>query len=187
MTSGRLSANIMHFARMLRRAGLPVGPAEMLAAQQAITLIDLGSRAQVRTALRATMVHRHEHEDLFNHAFALFWRDPEAARAAAALQQLGGRTPPPERAPPGSRRLSEAMQQRREPQPMPPEEQHRIEATMRSPRRNARSASSPCRLMRAAPAAAAPIRRDRISTCARPSGKASARAGRFSTLPRPAK
>jgi uncharacterized protein with von Willebrand factor type A (vWA) domain len=130
MTSGRLSANIMHFARMLRRAGLPVGPAEMLAAQQAITLIDLGSRAQVRTALRATMVHRHEHEDLFNHAFALFWRDPEAARAAAALQQLGGRTPPPERAPPGSRRLSEAMQQRREPQPMPPEEQHRIEATM---------------------------------------------------------
>ncbi|HET9018217.1 MAG TPA: VWA domain-containing protein, partial [Acetobacteraceae bacterium] len=95
MTKGRLSANVMHFARLLRRAGLPVGPAEMLAAQQALTLVDLGRRAQVRTALRTTMVHRHEHEDLFNHAFALFWRDPEAAKAARAIEMLGGKQKPP--------------------------------------------------------------------------------------------
>ncbi|MDA8247562.1 MAG: VWA domain-containing protein [Rhodospirillales bacterium] len=128
--AGRLSANVMHFARLLRRAGLPVGPAEMLAAQQALTLVDLGRRGQVRTALRTTMIHRHEHADLFNHAFALFWRDPEAAKAAAALEMLGGRQKPPERAPPGSRRLSEAMQQQREQQPKPPEERQEIDAVL---------------------------------------------------------
>jgi uncharacterized protein with von Willebrand factor type A (vWA) domain len=126
----KLSANIMHFARLLRRAGLPVGPADMLAAQQAVALVDVGSRAQVRTALHTTMVRRHEHEDLFNQAFSLFWRDPEAARQAAAMALLeGGKEKPPERAPPG--RLAEAITQHRERQEREqrPEEQ-RIEAVM---------------------------------------------------------
>lgn len=128
--TGHLSANVMHFARLLRRTGLPVGPGEMLAAQQALTLIDLGRRAEVRTALRATMVQRHEHADLFDQAFALFWRDPEAARAARALEQMAGRQPPPERAPPGSRRLADAMQLPPEKPPPPEQERDRIEATM---------------------------------------------------------
>ena len=72
-----LAANVMHFARLLRRAGLPVGPAETIAAQQALDLIDLGRRAQARTALRAAMIHRHEHQEVFDQAFALFWRDPD--------------------------------------------------------------------------------------------------------------
>ena len=127
---GRLSVNVMHFARLLRRAGLPVGPAEMLATQQALTLVDIGRRAQVRTALRATMIHRHEHEEIFNHAFALFWRDPEAARAAKAIEMLGGKQKPPEKAPPGSRRLSEAMQQSREQAPRPPEQRQEVDAVM---------------------------------------------------------
>ena len=126
MTSARLSLNVMHFARLLRRAGLPVGPEAMLAAQQALTLVDIGRRAQVRTALRSTMIRRHEHEDLFNQAFSLFWRDPEAAKAAAALEMLGAKQPPPERAPPGSRRLAEAMQQPRQQQP--PGQQQEIDA-----------------------------------------------------------
>ena len=44
MSASTLAANVMHFARLLRRAGLPVGPAETLAAQQALTLIDLATR-----------------------------------------------------------------------------------------------------------------------------------------------
>ncbi|HTW28880.1 MAG TPA: VWA domain-containing protein [Acetobacteraceae bacterium] len=108
--AGRLAANVMQFARLLRRAGLPVGPAEALAAQQALTVIDLGDRAQVRTALRAVMVHRHEHREVFDHAFALFWRDPTAARQAAAMALMDGRkAPKPQAAPPGSRRVAEAM------------------------------------------------------------------------------
>ena len=125
-STGRLPANVMHFARLLRRAGLPVGPADMLSAQEAMALIDLGSRAQVRTALRTTLVHRHEHAELFDQAFAMFWRDPEAARQAAAMGLIdGGPEPPPERAPPGSRRLAEAMANpagRPKPPETPPEQ-----------------------------------------------------------------
>jgi len=116
--TGHLPANIMHFARLLRRAGLPVGPSDMLAAQAAVQRVDIGSRAQVRTALRTTMVHRHEHADLFEQAFLRFWRDPTAAATANAMDLLtGGKEPPPVPAPPGSRRLAEAMQPRREPPP----------------------------------------------------------------------
>jgi uncharacterized protein with von Willebrand factor type A (vWA) domain len=127
--TGLLPANLMHFARLLRRAGLPVGPSDMLAAQQALALVDISSRAQVRTALRATMIHRHEHADLFDQAFLMFWRDPEAAKSAAAMQLLDGRPQKPERAPPGGRRLAEAMQTPQEKRRPPEEERQEIEAT----------------------------------------------------------
>ena len=87
-TAPTLAANVMHFARLLRRAGLPVGPAETLAAQQALSLIELGSKAETRTALRAVMTHRHEHQEVFEQAFALFWRDPTAAEQATAMALL---------------------------------------------------------------------------------------------------
>jgi hypothetical protein len=115
---GKIAANILNFSRLLRRAGLPVGPADVLAALAAVERVDIGSRAQVRTALRTTLIHRHEHAELFEQAFRLFWRDPEAGRAAAALGLLdAGREKAPERAPPGSRRLAEAMARRPEAAP----------------------------------------------------------------------
>ena len=104
----RLGDNLVHFARLLRRLGLPVGPAETVAASQALGHVDLAARGEVKAALRASMVHRRDHHDLFDQAFALFWRDPDAARQAAALAMLDGRQPrePPR---PGARRLAEAM------------------------------------------------------------------------------
>ncbi len=108
--SGVLATNVMHFARLLRRAGLPVGPADVIAAAQALTLVRIDNRTQVRAALRATMVHRHEHANLFDHAFQLFWRNPEAA-CDAALQGLEVQTSRPA---PGSRRLAEAVAASRE-------------------------------------------------------------------------
>jgi uncharacterized protein with von Willebrand factor type A (vWA) domain len=128
---GRIAANVMHFARLLRRAGLPVGPSDMLAAQQALGLVAIGERQQVRTALRTTMVHRHEHAELFEQAFRMFWRDPEAARTALAMAMLEGMPEaPPERAPPGSRRLAEAMNKPRERQDRPEDARQEIEAVM---------------------------------------------------------
>lgn len=120
-----LAANIMHFARLLRRAGLPVGPAETLAAQQALSLVDLGNKAEVRTALCSVMTHRHEHREVFDQAFALFWRDPTAAEQAAAMALLEAQKEKKlERPPPASRRVAEAMQQKRnhraQPQDEPP-------------------------------------------------------------------
>jgi uncharacterized protein len=123
LTTPTLGANVMHFARLLRRAGLPVGPAETLAAQQALSLIELGDKAEVRTALRSVMIHRHEHQEVFDQAFALFWRDPTAAEQAAAMALLDAqKEKKPERPPPASRRVAEAMQQQREHRPAPKDE-----------------------------------------------------------------
>ena len=113
--SPTLAANVMHFARLLRRAGLPVGPAETLAGQQALSLVDLGNRAEASTALRTAMLHRHEHQDVFDQAFNLFWRDPTAAEQAVAMALLEAQKEKrQDRAPPGSRRVAEAMAKPRE-------------------------------------------------------------------------
>ena len=85
MPETTLSANVMHFAWLSRRAGLPVGPAEAIAAQNALTQIDVASKTEARTALRTAMIHRHEHQEVFDQAFALFWRDPSAAEQASLL------------------------------------------------------------------------------------------------------
>jgi uncharacterized protein len=117
-----LAANVLHFARLLRRAGLPVGPAETIAAQQALTRIDLASKLQARTALRTAMVHRHEHQEVFDQAFALFWRDPTAARQAAAMALLDAQKQKKQERPgAGSRRVAEAMAPPRPPT-TPPED-----------------------------------------------------------------
>ena len=118
MSATTLSSNVMHFARLLRRAGLPVGPAETIAAQNALTRIDLASRAETRTALRTTMIHRHEHQEVFDQAFALFWRDPSAAEQAAAMALLDAqKDKKPERPPPASRRVAEAFTNPNTPKP----------------------------------------------------------------------
>jgi uncharacterized protein with von Willebrand factor type A (vWA) domain len=130
MAEGLLSANIMHFARLLRRAGIPVGPAGMLAAQQAMTLVEIGSRAQVHAVLRAAMIRRHEHQELFDQAFAAFWRDPEAGRAAEALGLTEAQKGPPEKAPPGSRRLAEAFDKHADPNDRPPPPRREVDAVL---------------------------------------------------------
>ena len=128
---GALAANLLAFARLLRRTGLPVGPAEALAALEALTAVDIGDRRQVHAALRAVMVHRHEHFEIFDQAFLLFWRDPEAGRNAAAMALLeAGKVPP--RPPPASRRVAEALAPAQRP-PMPdrpPEERPPVEVAM---------------------------------------------------------
>ena len=129
--AGNLSANLINFSRLLRRAGLPVGPAEMLAAHEALTLIDIGDRAAVRTAMRTTMIHRHEQAEIFDQAFHLFWRDPRAAQQAIAMALLEAqKDKKQERAPPGSRRLAEAAATPRDPKPRVEEEPPLIEAIM---------------------------------------------------------
>ena len=130
-TPSTLAANVMHFARLLRRAGLPVGPAETLAAQQALSLVDLGNRTEARTALRSAMIHRHEHRDVFDQAFNLFWRDPTAAEQAVAMALLEAQKEKrPERPPPGSRRVAEAMARPRDTQPRAEDEPPVMDAVL---------------------------------------------------------
>ena len=116
-----LDTNVVNFARLLRRAGLPVGAAEAIKGAQALLHIDIGERRQARAALRGVMVHRHEHADLFDQAFDLFWRDPAAVQQAAALALLDGRPPQEQKPAPGQRRIAEAMAPPK-PRPAPAEE-----------------------------------------------------------------
>jgi len=126
-----LAANLLGFGRLLRRAGLPVGPAESFAALAALGEIEIGDRRQVYAALRATMVRRREHFEVFDQAFQLYWRDPEAARYAAAMEALDGLREPPEKTPPASGRRAEARAPPRQPPPpRPPEERPPVEMAL---------------------------------------------------------
>ena len=128
---GTLGANIMHFARLLRRAGLPVGPSETLAAQQAASLVDIGNRAETRTALRAAMIHRREHAEVFDQAFSLFWRDPAAAEQAAAMALMEAqKEKKQDKPPPAARRVAEAMAPKNPPPTKPKDEPPHIDAVM---------------------------------------------------------
>ena len=73
---GRLAENIVHFVRVLRKSGLPVGPARALAALEAIEAVGVDNRTDFRAALAAVLVSRHEHLPIFEQAFDLFWRNP---------------------------------------------------------------------------------------------------------------
>jgi hypothetical protein len=126
---GALLPNLLAFGRLLRRAGVPVGPSEILAGAAALEAVDLGDRAEARAALRATMIHRHEHFVLFDQAFAMFWRDPEAGRHAAAMALMDGFKEPAKPAP-AARRMAEAMAGDRPPRPPREEEpEERVDMT----------------------------------------------------------
>src|SRR4051812_2301151 len=88
-----LADNVVHFARVLRNAGIPVGPDRVLAALEAIEAVGLGRRDDVHAALSAVMLDRPEQQALFDDAFAAFWRDPKLLERMMAelLPKITGR------------------------------------------------------------------------------------------------
>nr|WP_181707622.1 VWA domain-containing protein [Chthonobacter rhizosphaerae] len=70
----RLTENVIHFARLLRRAGMPVGPSSVVDAVEALTVAGVASRADVYWTLHAIFVTRRDHHVLFDEAFRTFWR-----------------------------------------------------------------------------------------------------------------
>ena len=83
--SGALPANVMQFARVLRRAGVPIGPGKVLVALQALDTISLARRDDVYSALHCTLIDRHAQSEIFDIAFQRFWRqhgDPGAPAMA---------------------------------------------------------------------------------------------------------
>ena len=106
-----LAPNILHFARLLRAAGMPLGPGQALAAAEAVALAGVADKPAMRQALFATLVTRRDQIALFDLAFDLFWRDPRLGdRAMAMLMPL--LTPQTEASKAsGARRLAEALAQ----------------------------------------------------------------------------
>jgi uncharacterized protein with von Willebrand factor type A (vWA) domain len=106
---GRLAENIVYFARALRAAGMPVGPGAVLDALAAVQAAGVGTRDDFYWTLHAVFVKRHEHSELFDQAFRIFFRKraylerliammmPQLPAAEAALPK------------PASQRVQEAL------------------------------------------------------------------------------
>jgi uncharacterized protein with von Willebrand factor type A (vWA) domain len=90
--TGRLAENVVHFARVLRRAGLPVGPAKIVDALNAVQTVGIERRDDFCYALSAVLVNRREHQEIFDQAFRIFWRDSQRVEGTLRdlLRQMGG-------------------------------------------------------------------------------------------------
>ncbi|WP_146344829.1 vWA domain-containing protein [Phaeobacter marinintestinus] len=72
----KLSHNIIHFARALRKAGLPIGPGRVIDAIRAVEAAGFTEKADFYWTLHACFVNRPEHRAVFGQIFRLYWRDP---------------------------------------------------------------------------------------------------------------
>ncbi|MBL4741022.1 MAG: VWA domain-containing protein [Sneathiella sp.] len=75
--NGTFAENILHFARTLRRAGLPVGPGRVIEAIRAVECTGLERRDDFYWTLHCVFVNRHDQWTLFDQAFHIFWRNPD--------------------------------------------------------------------------------------------------------------
>ena len=75
--AGMMIVNLIHFGRLLRASGMPIGTARILQAIEAIERVGFDSKDDVFWCLHAVLVDRAEHRHLFTQAFNLFWRNPE--------------------------------------------------------------------------------------------------------------
>ena len=102
--SGKLAENVMHFARLLRATGLPVGPHKVLGALEALQTAGVDRRDDFYWTLASVFIDRREQFEMLDQAFHIFWRDPKLLERAMAMMMpaIQGRmeedgTPPPNR------------------------------------------------------------------------------------------
>jgi uncharacterized protein with von Willebrand factor type A (vWA) domain len=107
---GRFARNVMHFARTLRAAGLPVGPGRVIEALHALEAVGFERREDLYWTLHAVFVNRRDQRELFDQCFHIFWRDPQLLERMMQLllPQLESDQPQAEQEE-VSRRVAEAM------------------------------------------------------------------------------
>ncbi|MGE5117435.1 MAG: hypothetical protein ACM3N6_13190, partial [Betaproteobacteria bacterium] len=130
---GRLAENVMHFARVLRAAGLPVGQDRIQLALRALPIAGIESRADFHATLAACFVSRAEQRALFDQAFHIFWRDPDLLGRVLAMllpRVRGLESAGPK--PPQNRRLADALfpQSARAPQRTPENQPVEVDAAL---------------------------------------------------------
>lgn len=113
---GYLGANVMRFARILRKVGLPIGTGKVALSLEVLNAIDIGRRDDVFAALEAVFVERRSHRELFKLAFERFWRTPRIQQFD--VNQLAKPELRPELKP-EPRRITEAFAGARSAEPRP--------------------------------------------------------------------
>src|SRR5688572_32400815 len=110
---GRLPENVMHFARLLRAAGLRVGSDRVIDCVRALEIAGAHQfplrRDDWYWTMSAVLLSRQEQRPIFDQAFRIFWRDPKLAERMMSLMlpQAYGQTPKPEQQ--QSQRLTDAL------------------------------------------------------------------------------
>ncbi len=130
--AGALTANLMHFARTLRAAGLPIGPGRVIDAVHAVRAAGITNRTDFYWTLHAIFVNRRDQRELFDEAFRLFWRDPQLLERMMSMLLPQMQVPPDEQKKPMTRRIAEAMRGNeadRRPQE-PDKTEEKIDATL---------------------------------------------------------
>ena len=107
--AGRLAENIVHFARALRAAGVPVGPGAVLDALAAVAAAGVGTRQDFYWTLHAVLVKRHEHSLIFDQAFRIFFRRRGMLDRLLTAMLPQAPSAEEEKAPPGAQRIQEAL------------------------------------------------------------------------------
>jgi len=128
---GALTANLMHFARALRAAGLPIGPGRVIDAVHAVRAAGITNRSDFYWTLHAIFVNRRDQRELFDEAFRLFWRDPQLLERMMQMM-LPTIEVPGEEKKPVNRRVAEALAGGDPARNRPPEirEEETIDATL---------------------------------------------------------
>ncbi len=108
-SKGLLGENVMHFARLLRAAGLRLGPDRVVDCVKALELADCNRRDDWYWTMSAVFLSKEEQRPIFDQAFRIFWRDPKLVEKMmqALLPKTYGRTGKPEQE--QSQRLSDAL------------------------------------------------------------------------------
>ena len=82
---GRFAQNIMHFGRVLRVAGLPIGPGKVIDATRAVEAAGITSREDFYWTLHCVFVNRRDQREIFDQAFHVFWRNPQILERMMSL------------------------------------------------------------------------------------------------------
>ena len=77
VVEGRIAENILNFSRILRSAGLSVGPPEVLDAIRSLSLVGFSEREDLYWLLFSNFVKKSDQRQIFDQAFHIFWRNPQ--------------------------------------------------------------------------------------------------------------
>lgn len=107
----RIADNVVLFCRTLRKAGLPIGPGQVIDAARAILETGIERRDDFRAALRAVLVKHPVERRIFDQAFHIYFRNPRLLERMMSLLLPTLERPGEEgaAADAASRRLLEAM------------------------------------------------------------------------------
>ncbi|MEP3015280.1 MAG: VWA domain-containing protein [Hyphomicrobiales bacterium] len=116
-SEGKLTNNILYFARALRDAGLRVGPASAVEGVRAVQAAGIGSKDDLYWTLHCVFVTRKEDHPVYDEAFKLFWRSRDLVEKMIAMfSPMADPRTEQEKPKAGQSRAAEALFQKEEKQ-----------------------------------------------------------------------